>query len=165
MLDAMTVLVIALYLLAGLLELAGVLAVAFDIRDDRRRAIAIADRLPVRAGTNWREFGRFHPRRQFEERDDPAGSARRDARAAAQTQQRTAIRLAQEVRAQRDALLEILAGSVARRMWALTLLVSGIIIGTAANVIGGCDPLPRAVTQRGAGAAPGTAPREHSRHV
>src|SRR5256885_4463170 len=108
----MIALVIGLYLLGGLLELAGVLAVAFDIRDDRRRAAAIADRPRVRVGTNWREFGRFHPRRQFEERDDPVGSARRDARATAQTQQRTAIRLAQEARAQRDALLEIVAGNV-----------------------------------------------------
>jgi hypothetical protein len=43
--------------------------------------------------------------------------------------------LAEEARAQRDALLEILAGTITRRKWGVGLLIAGIAGGTAANVI------------------------------
>lgn len=127
--------VIALYLLGGGLELAGIGMVAFDIRDDRRRAFQLASRAPVRTALNWRQFGQFSPMRMFEKHRDPVESARRDAAAAAAAQQRTGMKLAEEARAQRDALLEILAGSMTRRKWGLWLLVAGVAIGTAANVL------------------------------
>lgn len=131
---AMVPLVVAFYLLGGLLELLGIGLVVFDIRDDRRRAAELAGRPPVRAATNWRQFGSLSPTRMFERHRDPIESARRDAAAAAGAQQRTAINLAGEARAQRDALLEILAGSITRRKWGVGLLVAGIVIGTIANV-------------------------------
>jgi hypothetical protein len=127
--------VIVLYLLGGILEVAGLSTVAYDIRDDRRRAAELGDRPRVRAATNWRQFGSFSPARLFERHRDPLENARRDAAAAAAAQQRTAIDLAGEARAQRDALLEILAGSMTRRKVGFWLLVAGVVIGTAANVI------------------------------
>jgi hypothetical protein len=126
---------IALYLIGGILELAGIGLVAFDIRDDRRRFAELRNRPPVRAATDWRQFGRSSPQRMFEQHRDPLESARRDAASAAAAQQRTGVHLAEEARAQRDALLDILAGNMARRTLGLWLLLIGIAVGTAANVI------------------------------
>jgi hypothetical protein len=130
----MLILLVALYALGGFLELLGVLTVALAIYEDRRSAAELRRRPEVRAATSPRSFGNsIH--RMFEERHDPVGSAIRDARAASKTQHRNAIGLAQEARAQRDALLEILTGGTRLRVAGVGLLVLGLVVSVAGNII------------------------------
>jgi hypothetical protein len=132
----MTTLQILLYVLGAVLELIGILTVAFEIRGDRERAVAIAARKrPLLGESPGSHLGQFTVLGAHEARTDPAGVAHREATAARNVQQRTALKVAGELDQIKSDLLAIVSTGLRRRAFGVGLLVLGLLLGTAGNII------------------------------
>jgi hypothetical protein len=119
-----TIVLISLYVVGGALELAGILAVVAEMHADRTRAVEVAEiSLPTvghaSQAMNFPRAPAWTIRGAIERED-----ASRPQRLQAEANQRL-----------KHALVDILTGNQRLRVLGVGLLVAGVLVSTAANVV------------------------------
>jgi hypothetical protein len=120
----MVVLALVLYVLGGALEVAGILLVVAELRSDRKRALEVAAIRVPHVGLDplrqspkapsWTIQGALDEQRELEPQRAQAETSRKLQRA----------------------LVDMLEENQRVRRWGVRLLVAGVMVATAGNVVG-----------------------------
>jgi hypothetical protein len=131
----MSAFLVLLYSAGGVFELAGILSVAFDVRDDRRRAEEIAKRAAPRFGG-----GRLSGQAQsvfthkINHSKDPLARAIYELEKQRQLTHSKVSEAAWELKHVKQQMLDILSGDLGRRKAGVILLVLGLVVSVGGNI-------------------------------
>jgi hypothetical protein len=132
----MSAALVVVYTIGGLLELSGILTVAFDVRDDRRRAQEIANRVTPRFGG-----GRLSGPAQsvfthkINHSKDPLARAIYELEKQRQLTNSKVSKAAWELEHVKQQMLDILSGDLSRRKVGVVLLVLGLVVSVGGNIL------------------------------
>jgi hypothetical protein len=122
--------------IGGLLELVGILTVAFDLRADRRRAEAIANRPTPRFGCGRLSGpGQSVFTHTINHSKDPLARAIYELEQQRQATHSKLSEAAWELKHVKQQMLDILSGDLGRRKAGVVLLVLGLVISVGGNIL------------------------------